>query len=168
MKKHKKLVIVESPAKARTLARFLGSNYSLKASLGHVRDLPKSTLGVDIENDFKPKYINMRAKSAVIKDLKEAVKNSDEVVLATDPDREGEAIAWHLVEAIGLGATPYRRVVFHEITKDAIDKAFKAPRDLNMDLINAQQFSTGLSAINYPLCYGEKFAAACLPGECSR
>jgi DNA topoisomerase-1 len=104
-----------------------------------VRDLPKSTLGVDIENDFKPKYINMRAKSAVIKDLKEAVKNSDEVVLATDPDREGEAIAWHLVEAIGLGATPYRRVVFHEITKDAIDKAFKAPRDLNMDLINAQQ-----------------------------
>ena len=139
MGKTKKLVIVESPAKARTLARFLGSQYSIKASLGHVRDLPKSSLGVDVTNNFQPKYINMRAKSAVIKELKEAAKKTDEVVLATDPDREGEAIAWHLVEAMGLGSTPYRRVVFHEITKEAIEKAFRSPRDLNMDLINAQQ-----------------------------
>jgi DNA topoisomerase-1 len=139
MVKSKKLVIVESPAKARTLGRFLGSGYTLKASLGHIRDLPKSKIGVDVDNDFTPQYINMRVKSAVLKELREAAKNSTSIILATDPDREGEAIAWHLVEAIKAVNIPYRRVVFHEITKDAIEQAFKSPRDLNMNLINAQQ-----------------------------
>ncbi|TFG46789.1 MAG: DNA topoisomerase I, partial [Dehalococcoidia bacterium] len=96
MTKSKKLVIVESPAKAKTLTRFLGSGYTIKASLGHIRDLPKSKLGVDVEHDFTPQYVNMRVKSAVLKELREAAKKSTSVFLATDPDREGEAIAWHL------------------------------------------------------------------------
>ncbi|MEN8614508.1 type I DNA topoisomerase [Dehalogenimonas sp. THU2] len=135
----KKLVIVESPAKAKTLARFLGSGYTLKASLGHVRDLPKSKLGVDVEHDFTPQYVNMRTKAAVLKELRDAVKNASTVFLATDPDREGEAIAWHLIEAAKAKDVPYRRVVFHEITKEAITQAFKSPRNLDMNLVNAQQ-----------------------------
>lgn len=135
----KKLVIVESPAKAKTLARYLGSGYVLKASLGHVRDLPKSKLGVDVEHDFTPQYVNMRTKTAVLKELKGAIKNVSTVFLATDPDREGEAIAWHLMEASKTKNVVYRRVVFHEITKEAITQAFKSPRELNMNLVNAQQ-----------------------------
>ena len=135
----KKLVIVESPAKARTLARFLGSAYILKASMGHVRDLPKSKLGVDVDHDFTPQYLNMRDKSAILKELKEAAKKAGAVYLATDPDREGEAIAWHLREATCTPSVPCRRVTFHEITKDAIEAAFKSPRDLDMNLVNAQQ-----------------------------
>ncbi|MFC2005519.1 type I DNA topoisomerase [Chloroflexota bacterium] len=135
----KNLVIVESPAKARTLSRILGSSYNLKASLGHVRDLPKSRLGVDIENDFTPAYVVPRTKSKVVRELREATKQASTVYLATDPDREGEAISWHLVNVMKSNKTHYRRVVFHEITKEAIEHAFKHTRAIDMQLVNAQQ-----------------------------
>jgi len=135
----KKLVIVESPAKARTLGRILGRQYHLKASMGHIRDLPKGTLGVDVENGFTPKYVIPRIKSKVVKELKNATKSAEMVYLATDPDREGEAIAWHLSEVTDSGKKTYRRVVFHEITEDAIMRAFKKPRSIDMELVNAQQ-----------------------------
>ena len=138
MAKHS-LVIVESPAKAKTLARMLGKSYVIKASLGHIRDLPKSRIGVDIEHDFEPKYVVSRDKSKTVKELKEAVKDASTVYLATDPDREGEAIAWHLAEATRVDSTLFRRVVFHEITSDAIEQAFKHPRDIDMHLVDAQQ-----------------------------
>jgi len=134
-----KLVIVESPAKARTLGKILGKGYSLKASLGHVRDLPKSRLGVDIENGFAPKYVVPKAKNKIAGELKQAAKSASAVYLATDPDREGEAIAWHLVEVTKTNRKPYRRVVFHEITEEAIEQAFKHPRSINMQLVDAQQ-----------------------------
>ncbi len=135
----RKLVIVESPAKARTLSKILGKGYSLKASMGHVRDLPKSRLGVDIENGFAPKYVVSRAKSKLVLELKQAAKTASAVYLATDPDREGEAISWHLAEVIKSDKTPFRRVVFHEITKEAIEQAFKHPHSIDMQLVNAQQ-----------------------------
>ena len=135
----KNLVIVESPAKARTLTKILGKKYSLKASLGHIRDLPRSRLGVDTENDFIPKYVVSRDKSKIAKELKQAIKSADNIYLATDPDREGEAIAWHLLELTKLNSKKYYRIVFHEITKTAIEKAFKAPRSIDMQLVNAQQ-----------------------------
>ena len=137
--KKKNLVIVESPAKARTLGRILGSSYTLKASLGHVRDLPRSKLGVDIENGFLPAYVVPRAKSKITRELREAAKKVDTVYLATDPDREGEAISWHLLEVMKTNKTPYRRVVFHEITEEAIQEAFKHPRSIDMQLVDAQQ-----------------------------
>ncbi|MFC1948704.1 type I DNA topoisomerase [Chloroflexota bacterium] len=137
--KKKKLVIVESPAKARTLGRILGSDYNLKASLGHVRDLPRSKLGVDIEDSFLPSYVVPRTKSKITRELKEAAKKSSTVYLATDPDREGEAISWHLVQVIKSNKTKYRRVVFHEITEEAIKNAFKHTRQIDMQLVNAQQ-----------------------------
>jgi DNA topoisomerase-1 len=135
----KNLVIVESPAKARTLGRILGKRYSLKASMGHIRDLPRSQLGVDVKKSFAPKYVVPRGKSKVVKELKEAAKTAATIYLATDPDREGEAIAWHLVEVTRSNQTPYRRVVFHEITDEAIARAFKNPRSIDMQLVNAQQ-----------------------------
>ena len=136
----KNLVIVESPAKARTLSKILGKGYSLKASMGHIRDLPKSQLGVDIENGFIPKYVVPRAKSKVVQELRQAIKTASTVYLATDPDREGEAISWHLVEVTKTNRRiPYRRIVFHEITKEAIERAFKHPRSIDMQLVNAQQ-----------------------------
>jgi len=135
----RKLVIVESPAKARTLSKILGSGYSLKASLGHIRDLPKSQLGVDIENGFVPKYVVPRKKSKIVRELKEAAKTASTVYLATDPDREGEAISWHLAEVTKWNRIPYRRVVFHEITKEAVEQAFSHPRSIDMQLVNAQQ-----------------------------
>jgi len=135
----KNLVIVESPAKARTLGRILGKEYILKASMGHIRDLPKSQLGVDVEDGFVPKYVVPRPKSKVVKELKEAAKAAAKVYLATDPDREGEAIAWHLNEVTKSNRKPYRRVVFHEITEEAIKRAFKQPRSIDMELVNAQQ-----------------------------
>jgi DNA topoisomerase-1 len=138
-KKQSNLVIVESPAKARTLGRILGKDYQLKASLGHVRDLPKSKLGVDIENGFTPSYVIPRAKSKVARELRDAAKTASMVYLATDPDREGEAISWHLVNVMKSNNIPYRRVVFHEITEEAINNAFKHPRSINMQLVNAQQ-----------------------------
>ena len=133
------LVIVESPAKAKTLSKILGKGYTIKASLGHVRDLPKSRMGVDIENNFEPKYVVARAKNKTVKELKDAAKTASTVYLATDPDREGEAIAWHLFEAIKLKDVKYRRVTFHEITNEAITNAFKSPREIDMQLVNAQQ-----------------------------
>ncbi len=133
------LVIVESPAKARTLSKILGKGYNLKASMGHIRDLPKSRLGVDIENGFAPKYVVPRDKSKIVSELKEAVENASAVYLATDPDREGEAISWHLFEVTRSDRKPYHRVVFHEITQEAIERAFKHPRSIDMQLVNAQQ-----------------------------
>lgn len=136
----KNLVIVESPAKARTLAGILGSSYVLKASMGHVRDLPKSQLGVDIEDNFTPTYVIPKTKSKVVRELKEAAKEAPAVFLATDPDREGEAISWHLLKAIKANnKVPYRRVVFHEITEEAVKEAFNHPRDIDTQLVDAQQ-----------------------------
>ncbi len=135
----KELVIVESPAKAKTLSKILGSKYLLKASMGHVRDLPKSKLGVDVENGFTVAYVVPRTKSKTVKDLKDSAKDAKTIYLATDPDREGEAIAWHLSEVINPGKTPMKRVVFHEITDEAVQHAFKSPRSVDMHLVNAQQ-----------------------------
>ncbi|NPA27299.1 MAG: type I DNA topoisomerase [Chloroflexi bacterium] len=134
-----KLVIVESPAKARTISRYLGKGYVVKASLGHVRDLLRSQMSVDIENNFKPKYRVPNEKRAVVKEIAKLAQNADEIYIATDPDREGEAIAWHLLEAAKLDPARVRRVEFHEITKPAIERAFANPRDINMNLVNAQQ-----------------------------
>lgn len=133
------LVIVESPAKAKTIEKFLGRRYKVVASVGHVRDLPKSKMGVDIENDFDPKYINIRGKGDVIKLLKKEAKKADTVYLATDPDREGEAIAWHLAFILGIELDSLCRVTFHEITKDAVKRAVDAPRALDLNLVDAQQ-----------------------------
>ena len=135
----KSLVIVESPAKARTVGSILGSKYDVRASIGHVRDLPKSKLGVDVDKDFRPQYIVPKEKADVVGQIKKAAKGADAVFLATDPDREGEAISWHLLQAADLGKAPVRRVVFHEITKDAITDAFKHPRDIDMPLVDAYQ-----------------------------
>ncbi len=134
-----KLVIVESPAKAKTVGRFLGKGYTVRASVGHVRDLLRSELSVDVENDFTPKYRVPNEKRPIVKELKELVKKSEEIFLATDPDREGEAIAWHLMEAAEIPAENSKRVVFHEITDHAISEAFHHPRAVNLDLVNAQQ-----------------------------
>jgi DNA topoisomerase-1 len=138
-KQNGKLVIVESPAKARTVSRFLGKDFAVKASIGHVRDLLRSQLSVDVENNFRPKYRVPNEKRDVVKELKKDVANSMEVFLATDPDREGEAIAWHLLEAAEINPDQAKRVVFHEITQDAIRNAFENPRDINMCLVDAQQ-----------------------------
>ncbi len=133
------LVIVESPAKAKTIERYLGKKYKVKASMGHVIDLPKSQMGVDIENQYEPKYITIRGKGPVLKDLKTAAKKAKKIYLAADPDREGEAIAWHLAQSLNLDVTSDCRVVFNEITKEAIKESFKHPRPINMDLVDAQQ-----------------------------
>ena len=134
-----KLVIVESPAKARSIGRYLGSGYTVKASMGHIRDLPKSTMGVDVDHDFTPKYLIPRDKSKVVKELKESVQGAREIYLATDPDREGEAIAWHLIKATEAEDKPLHRVVFHEITPEAVLAAMEHPREIDMDLVDAQQ-----------------------------
>ena len=133
------LVIVESPAKAKTIGKYLGSKYIVKASMGHIRDLPKSQIGVEVDNGFQPKYITIRGKGNVLKELKDARKKVKHVYLAADPDREGEAIAWHLAHYLELEETDSCRVVFNEITKQAVKDAFKSPRPINMDLVNAQQ-----------------------------
>jgi DNA topoisomerase-1 len=136
-----KLVIVESPAKARTLGKILGRSYSVKASIGHVRDLPRSSLGVDTGRSFTPKYVVPKEKQKIIGEIKQAIGKASSVYLATDPDREGEAISWHLVQATKLdkNGRPIHRVVFHEITKDAVQTAFQSPRSIDMNLVNAQQ-----------------------------
>ncbi|GAE33941.1 type I DNA topoisomerase [Halalkalibacter akibai] len=133
------LVIVESPAKAKTIGKYLGKKYIVKASMGHVRDLPKSQMGVDVEKSFEPKYITIRGKGPVLKDLKTAAKKVKKIYLAADPDREGEAIAWHLAHSLDIDENSDCRVVFNEITKQAIKDAFKTPRPINMDLVDAQQ-----------------------------
>ncbi len=138
-KRSGKLVIVESPAKARTVGRFLGKGYTVKASVGHVRDLLRSQLSVDVENDFLPKYRVPNEKKVVVKELKQLAKEHEEIYLATDPDREGEAISWHLMEAAAIEPKRTKRVVFHEITEPAVNEAFSHPRPIDMDLVNAQQ-----------------------------
>ena len=135
----KNLVIVESPAKVKTIKKFLGSRYDVEASMGHVRDLPKSQMGIDIENDFEPKYITIRGKGELMARLRKAVKNADHVYLATDPDREGEAISWHLVSALNLDPKKMKRIKFNEITKNAVKAAMKSPMELDMNLVDAQQ-----------------------------
>lgn len=135
----KNLVVVESPAKAKTIEKFLGKNYTVRASMGHLRDLPKSQFGVDIEHDFEPKYINIRGRGDIIKGLKDEAKKADAVYLATDPDREGEAIAWHLAHILGIDEKKPCRIEFNEITKNAIQNAIKHPRPLNLARIDAQQ-----------------------------
>ncbi|MGN8842237.1 type I DNA topoisomerase [Niallia sp. HCP3S3_B10] len=133
------LVIVESPAKAKTIERYLGKKFKVKASMGHIRDLPKSQMGVDIEKQFEPKYITIRGKGPILKDLKTAAKKAKKIYLAADPDREGEAIAWHLANSLNVDIESDCRVVFNEITKDAIKESFKHPRAINMDLVDSQQ-----------------------------
>lgn len=133
------LVIVESPAKAKTIEKYLGKKYKVKASMGHIRDLPKSQMGVDVEHNYDPKYITIRGKGPVLKELKTAAKKAKKIYLAADPDREGEAIAWHLAQSLNVDITSDCRVVFNEITKDAIKESFKTPRPINMNLVDAQQ-----------------------------
>ena len=135
----KNLVIVESPAKVKTIKKFLGKNYEVTASNGHVRDLPKSQLGIDVEHDFEPKYITIRGKGDILAKLRKEVKKADKIYLATDPDREGEAISWHLVQALKLEDKKVYRISFNEITKNAVKASLKAPREVDMDLVNAQQ-----------------------------
>lgn len=137
--KKKTLVIVESPSKAKTIGKYLGPSYKVIASVGHVRDLPKSKLGIDIDNDFEPEYISIRGKGDLIKELKKEAKAADKVYLATDPDREGEAISWHLAYLLGIDADEPCRIVFNEITRDAIKNAVKNPRPIDLKLVDAQQ-----------------------------
>src|SRR5579859_72179 len=136
----KNLVIVESPTKARTVGRFLGRDYAVEASIGHIRDLPANRLGVDVDNGFTPRYVIPAKKKEIVKKLKLQAKEARDVYLATDPDREGEAISWHLAEALNLkDPSRVHRVEFHEITRDAIRRAFKSPREINRALVDAQQ-----------------------------
>ena len=132
------LIIVESPSKARTLKRFLGENYLIEASVGHIRDLPKNDLGVDVENGFKPTYVASEDKSKIISQLKSLLKNPKTLYLATDPDREGEAIAWHLLELL-KPKIPVTRLAFHEITKTAIQESFDHIRNIDQSLVSAQE-----------------------------
>ena len=134
-----KLVIVESPAKAKTIKRFLGSGYVVEASMGHIRDLPKSQLGVDTENKFQPKYITIRGKGKLLANLKKAAKNAEKVLLATDPDREGEAISWHLAHILGIDEDEPCRIELYEITEQAVKNAILRPRTINRNLVDAQQ-----------------------------
>lgn len=135
----KYLVIVESPAKAKTIKKYLGKNYEVIASMGHVRDLPKSQMGVDVDNDFEPRYITIRGKGTLLSEIRKLVKKADKVYLATDPDREGEAISWHLINALKLEKGQYQRIAFNEITKTAVQKAIKSPRNIDINLVDAQQ-----------------------------
>ncbi len=134
-----KLVIVESPAKAKTIKKYLGSDFDVVASMGHVRDLPENRLSVDVKKDFKPKYEVIKGKEKLVEELKEAADKSDEIFLATDPDREGEAISWHLAYLLGLDVEDHNRVTFNEITKTAVTNGIEHPRAIDMDLVNAQQ-----------------------------
>ena len=138
-KKTYSLVIVESPTKAKTIEKFLGDGYKVQASNGHLIDLPKSKMGVDVENDFEPNYIVIRGRSSILNGLKKEAKSSQRVYLATDPDREGEAISWHIANALGMDPKDSCRIEFHEITKSAIQHAIKNPRPVDMDRVNAQQ-----------------------------
>jgi DNA topoisomerase-1 len=133
------LIIVESPTKAKTISKFLNKDYQVESSFGHIRDLPKSEMGVDIEHNFTPKYVIPLKAKKIVSGLKAAAKKSTEVILASDEDREGEAIAWHLTKALGLDEAKTKRIVFHEITKNAILEALKTPRALDQSMVDAQQ-----------------------------
>src|SRR5439155_19286812 len=147
------LVVVESAAKARTIEKFLGRDFAVRACLGHVRDLPTSRLGVDVEHDFQPQYVVPKDRKDVVKRLKEDARGKSTVLLATDPDREGEAIAWHLISALGLdGEQTISRIEFHEITKTAIQEALKNPRQIDIARVDAQQARRILDRlIGYPV-----------------
>lgn len=142
-----KLVIVESPAKARTIARFLGKDYKVEASQGHVRDFPKSQLGVDVDNDFALKYITIHGRGKILTKIRKEAKSAQEIYLATDPDREGEAISWHLAYALGMDVNQPNRIEFHEITQKAITDAIKSPRTIEMGLVDAQQARRALDRL---------------------
>jgi len=133
------LVIVESPTKSKTIQKFLKKGYKIVSSYGHVRDLPKTKLGVDPENNFEIKYVIPDKSKKNIKEIKDLAKKSDIVILATDPDREGEAISWHLAQTIGIDKKKYKRIVFHEITEKAVKEALNHSRDIDINLVNAQQ-----------------------------
>ncbi|HYE11138.1 MAG TPA: DNA topoisomerase, partial [Patescibacteria group bacterium] len=133
------LVIVESPAKVKTIKKFLSSSYKVEASMGHIRDLPKSQLGIDVDKDFEPKYITIRGKGEITEKLRKEAKKCDRIFLATDPDREGEAISWHLAKVLNLDMKNVTRIEFNEITKTAVTNAIKNPRKLNFNVIDAQQ-----------------------------
>jgi DNA topoisomerase-1 len=133
------LVIVESPAKVKTIKKFLSAGYKVEASMGHIRDLPKSQIGIDVDKNFEPKYITIRGKGPITEKLKKEAKNVDKIYLATDPDREGEAISWHLAALLGVDVNSACRIEFNEITKTAVTNALKHPRKLDLDLIDAQQ-----------------------------
>ena len=135
----KSLVIVESPAKAKTIEKYLGKDFRVEASMGHLRDLPKSSLGVDMKNDFEPVYQPIKGKEEIIQRLKMAAREADMVYLATDPDREGEAISWHLKQLLDLPDEKTRRVTFNEITKNVVLESIRAPRDIDQNLVDAQQ-----------------------------
>ena len=134
-----KLVIVESPAKAKTIGKFLGRGYKVEASQGHVRDMPKSQIGVDIENGFEPKYITIRGRGEILNRIRKEAKYAAKIYLATDPDREGEAISWHLANVLGIDEKSACRIEFHEVTAKAVKNAVKNPRTIDMDLVDAQQ-----------------------------
>lgn len=160
----KNLVIVESPAKAKTIGKYLGPDYVVKASMGHLRDLPKSTLGVDVDGDFTPNYRPIKGKEDIINDLKTAAEKSKAVFLATDPDREGEAISWHLQHLLDLPDDKARRVTFNEITKKVVTDSIQHPRAIDQNLVDAQQARRVLDRIvGYQLspCCGRRSAAAC-------
>ncbi|MGZ5432471.1 MAG: toprim domain-containing protein [Thermoanaerobaculia bacterium] len=166
----KNLVIVESPAKAKTINKFIGKDYLVKASVGHVRDLPKSELGVD-EETFLPKYEVLEGKEKVVAELKAAAKKADTIYIASDPDREGEAIGWHVMKLLGNDATKVRRVLFHEITKKAVLKAIDQPGEIDKNTSTPSRraaFSTASSATRSLPSSGTRSAAASPPGACSR
>ena len=153
------LVIVESPSKAKTINKYLGSDYVILSSVGHIIDLPKSRLAIDVDHNFKPEYITIRGKAKILNDLKKQAANVSRVLLATDPDREGEAISWHLSNALRDKNPDIKRIEFNEITEHAVKEAVSHPRDINMDLVNAQQarrILTGLSATISVLSSGRK------------
>ena len=135
----KKLVIVESPSKAKTIKKYLGKDYEVIASQGHIIDLPASRMGVDLENDFKPEYIKMKGKASIIKEIKNEARDKEAIYLASDPDREGEAIAWHIRNELGINENEKCRITFNEITKTAVTEAVKKARTIDMDLVNAQK-----------------------------
>ena len=139
MPKASNLVIVESPSKAKTIGKYLGPDYQVKASMGHLRDLPKSTMGVDIEHDFEPDYEPLKGKEDIIDELRRAAKGSENIFLATDPDREGEAISWHLKYLLDIPDEKTKRVTFNEITKDVVRKSIRQPRKIDQNLVDAQQ-----------------------------
>ncbi len=164
-----KLVIVESPAKAKTIRKYLGNGYEVTASMGHIRDLPASQLGIDVDNDYAPKYINIKGKEKLIKELKSLAKNSDEVFLATDPDREGEAISWHLANILGLDTAAQNRVTFGEITKKGVTQGMAAPVRLTWIYSMPSRrvvCLTALWVINCRRFYGARCAAACPQAAC--
>ena len=133
------LVVVESPAKAKTIARYLGQSYDVRSSVGHIRDLPTSTIGVDIKNNFNPMYITMPGKDKIVRELRGAAEKADRILLATDPDREGEAIAWHIAHLLNIEPEDSCRIAFHEITGKAVKEAIDHPRPIDINLVNAQQ-----------------------------